>query len=452
MERRRCRGGAVLLDGSPTRFDEDALTDAWAARLSGRGRPGSPDTVAVYVNVPYCGSRCRYCMYPSSVCEGPHRLEGYVAYLEERLRRVRRRLGRLRAGSIYVGGGTPSLLPVDGLERLFGALELTFAVAGDVTFEAHPGSLDEEKILRVTRHGVDRISLGVQSTEPRVLAAVGRENPPRQVLAELVRQAVRHAAFVNVDLMIGLPGQTASGVERDLRWALGLGARSVTLYRYQPVDRLPAAPDSLTYHDLSWSALVLRALAGGYVPVWDGGRDAFSASFFRPLPSRAPAPGALPGRLASLAHLIRSGGFRRPLPARARLLHFTGFDVGAIHVMGFGPGAISHLYGGAWYRDDTAPATLHGGSPPRLAGRTVRLQDELCGAVAGGFAEGRWVRHADHLASVGLGPEALLAALPAHLADALQWRRKDVRLRPSHAAAAEVIRWLLTRSATPEAR
>jgi len=388
-------------------------------------------------------------MYPSSVAGGGRHSAGFVDYLEQRLRRVRHRLGQTRVSSMYVGGGTPSLLSADELGRLFGALEQTFDVKGDVTFEGHPSSLGGDKIDRLVSLGVNRISLGVQATQPRVLAAVGRENPPLWALNAVAQRVIRHGVFLNVDLMIGLPTQTASDVTADLRWALGLGPRCITLYRYQPVPGLAAPSERVTFADLSWPALAARVLGAGYLPVWNGARDAFAASFFRPLPQRWPRSGALPERLSGLAHLVRSGGFGRALPARARLVHFTGFDVGAIHVMGFGPGAISHLYGGAWYRDDRSPAALNARTTPRLAGRTFRLEDELCIAVSEDLVRGRWVRRADQLASVGLDPWALLDRLPERLADALQRTKSRARLRLDHSEAAGAIRWLLEQSSKP---
>lgn len=444
-ERDALRGGEAWLDGPRVRFNEDEILDEWAQVLSRRGRPGSPATLAVYVHVPYCRSLCRYCRYGTCLPIDRHQLGAYVDYVVARLACVRQRFGRLRASSLYVGGGTPSLLTPTELERLLAELQRTFVVEGSATLEGHPQSLDFEKIRLAMSYGIDRFSMGVQSTDPSVLASVGRRNPPVDAIEARAHAVMRRGGSVNVDLMIGLPGQTLATVVRDLHWALALGAPSITLYRYIEVSQLPTEVAPVTFADLPWPALIARAVGRGYLPIYDGTQHAASAGFFRVVPLHPLAGPDRLARLGALRHLIRSGAFRRPLPAHGRLMHFTGFDIPSVHIMGFGPRAVSHLFGRAWVQDVTTAPDADQTAVARLTGRRISVASELRQAVAGDLLGRRWIRAAEYRASVGLDPLELLRTAPTPLAAALELRPRRARLRAAHPAAHDLLRWLLPR-------
>ncbi len=101
----------------PGRLAESDALDAWTASLGRRGRPGSPPTLNVYTHFTYCVSSCSFCMYWHQVPRDPRKYASYADYLIQRLSLLRERVGRVRASNAYFGGGTPSAMPADQLER-----------------------------------------------------------------------------------------------------------------------------------------------------------------------------------------------------------------------------------------------------------------------------------------------------------------------------------------------
>jgi oxygen-independent coproporphyrinogen-3 oxidase len=167
----------------------------------------------LYLHVPYCAAKCPYCDFNSIAGRG----DEHAAYVEALLAEVR----RLPAGpydTVFIGGGTPTILSPVLLERLLAGLRrhLVLAPGHEWTCEANPGSADAERFAILAAHGVNRISLGVQSTHDHHLRALGRVH----VAAEAERAiALAQAAVprVSADLIFGLAGQTMEEVEADLR-------------------------------------------------------------------------------------------------------------------------------------------------------------------------------------------------------------------------------------------
>jgi oxygen-independent coproporphyrinogen-3 oxidase len=134
--------------------------------------------------------------------------------------------------TVFFGGGTPSLLEARQLEQVLAALHRTFRVdaAAEITMEANPGTLDAEKLAVLREYGVNRLSLGAQTFDDRLLMAIGRIHD-----AQAVRDSVRMAqtygfARINIDLMFGLPEQTMEDVRRALVEVIALGAEHVSAY------------------------------------------------------------------------------------------------------------------------------------------------------------------------------------------------------------------------------
>jgi oxygen-independent coproporphyrinogen-3 oxidase len=165
-------------------------------------------------------------------------MDGYVDRLCAELRAARAAaagLGAdlpLRVDTVYFGGGTPSLLEPGHLERIFAALRREFAVEGDaeVTLEAAPGQVAEDTLEAAMRLGVNRVSFGVQSFVDRETAAVGRLHTALEALAEMRRMRAAGVARVSLDLIAGLPYQTAESWAESLDAAVGCGADHVSVY------------------------------------------------------------------------------------------------------------------------------------------------------------------------------------------------------------------------------
>jgi oxygen-independent coproporphyrinogen-3 oxidase len=230
---------ALLPDGDPAPSD-GALP---ASALAGLGaRP-----FGLYVHVPFCAARCGYCDFNTYVPgeDGGER----AGYLEAALAEValaRRVLGdgAPAAQTVFFGGGTPSLLDPGDLARLLEAVDAAFGLApgAEVTLEANPESVDPLRLRALCQAGFTRISLGMQSAAPRVLAALDRRHAPGRPVAA-AREA-REAGFehVNLDLIYGAPGESDADWEASLRAVLDAGADHVSAYALvvEPGTRLAA--------------------------------------------------------------------------------------------------------------------------------------------------------------------------------------------------------------------
>jgi putative oxygen-independent coproporphyrinogen III oxidase len=209
----------VTTERSPTAGSlPGGLVGGDAGRLAEIEPPGELGGSAVYLHVPFCRRRCDFCAF--SVVTGRRELMGdYVAACRTELgRAVAAGLGP--AATVYVGGGTPSQLPVDLL------LELLAAVprhpGAEVTVEANPEDLDEALLAAYRAGGVTRLSVGVQSTVPAVLGGLGRRAPQRPVAEVLAMVAAAGFPSWNVDLIIGGAGESDADWVATLDGLLGL--------------------------------------------------------------------------------------------------------------------------------------------------------------------------------------------------------------------------------------
>lgn len=205
-------------------------------------------SIALYVHIPYCPRKCLYCDFNSYGGTARAGHEAYVAALEREMEHWARRFasGSLPApppgipagdpvvATVFTGGGTPTQLDADLLARVIRRIRELFPVAPDAEFtvEANPGSVDVEgeKLAAAREAGANRISLGVQAIQDDLLRRLGRVHTAREA-EEAVRLA-RLAGFrnLNVDLMYGLPGQTADHFRETLEWAVAQGPDHVSAY------------------------------------------------------------------------------------------------------------------------------------------------------------------------------------------------------------------------------
>lgn len=188
---------------------------------------------SLYIHIPYCISKCPYCDFNSHVVsEIPekqyteallHELDGYGSRSEWR---------NQRAQSIFFGGGTPSTFESKSIGRILDRLAATFAIDADceITLEANPGTIDQENFFGYREAGVNRISVGVQSFEPRLLKFLGRAHSGDDARKALC--AVKQAGFANFsfDLMYANPSQTLAELEADLDEALAFQSPHLSAY------------------------------------------------------------------------------------------------------------------------------------------------------------------------------------------------------------------------------
>lgn len=186
----------------------------------------------LYVHVPFCRAKCRYCAFYSVPLDAAL-VEDYTAALGREIRHCARRYPRAVLDTLYFGGGTPSLLPSWALSRIMGELRKAFGFAPgmEFTFEANPDSaLDGSFLKQLLGYGVNRLSLGVQSLSDETLFLLGR--PHDAATARAAYFAARQAGFANVglDFVWGLPGQRLSQWLATLKAAVRLSPEHLSCY------------------------------------------------------------------------------------------------------------------------------------------------------------------------------------------------------------------------------
>lgn len=209
--------------------------------------------LALYVHIPWCVRKCPYCDFNSHERGGalPERdyVDALVADLEELLPSV---WGR-RLSTVFIGGGTPSLFSPEAIDRLLSEVRARLPLEPDaeITLEANPGTVEAARFRGFRQAGINRLSLGVQSLDDRMLAALGRIHSADEA-RRAVALALREFGNVNVDLMYGLPGQTLAQARADIGEAARFGTPHVSAYQLtiEPNTVFWSKRPKLPEHDL----------------------------------------------------------------------------------------------------------------------------------------------------------------------------------------------------------
>ncbi len=207
-----------------------------------------PPGPGVYVHVPFCASRCDYCAF-ATWTDKEHLVEEYVAALLAEIAAAGQREDLGPAVSVYVGGGTPSLLPPAALCRVLEAIDRQ--EGAEVTVECNPESTTPELMAALAACGVGRISLGVQSTAPQVLAALGRSQHPGSLPRAVGAIADAGIGRYNVDLIYGAAGEQDDDFATSLRdvFALDPAPTHLSAYALTVEAGTPLARDPRRYPD-----------------------------------------------------------------------------------------------------------------------------------------------------------------------------------------------------------
>ena len=220
---------STLPEGDPVP-DDGALPDATLDSLT-------REPFGVYVHVPFCTTRCGYCdfnTYTASELGGGASRETYEGIVAGEIELSSRVLGADRppVSTVFFGGGTPTLLPDGALPRILERIDATYGLAADVevTTEANPDSVDKRSLARLREGGINRISFGVQSAVPHVLATLDRTHDAARV-PEVIA-AAREACFeqLSVDLIYGTPGESVVDWRASLDFAVDLEPDHVSAY------------------------------------------------------------------------------------------------------------------------------------------------------------------------------------------------------------------------------
>jgi oxygen-independent coproporphyrinogen III oxidase len=229
--------------------------------------------IGLYIHIPFCEKKCAYCDFNTYAGLDAH-FGATVTALGLEMARWRTALAGRSLTSVFIGGGTPTVLDERQLAQLFGAIEANFSLAADceITCEANPGTVDRAKFQQLRALGVNRLSLGVQSFQPAELQFLSRIHTVEDVL--LAYEAARGAGFanINLDFIFGLPGQSPADWQATLNQALALQPEHLSLYSLIVEPNTPlhhwvttgqtAAPDEAVAADLYEAAIDELGTAG----------------------------------------------------------------------------------------------------------------------------------------------------------------------------------------------
>jgi putative oxygen-independent coproporphyrinogen III oxidase len=298
----------------------------------------------VYVHVPFCASRCGYCDFNTyTPSEGVVR-DGYVDTVLAELARAASLVTPRRVDTVFVGGGTPTLLPPTELGRVLAGIDKQWGLAGnaEITTEANPETVDQASLLDLRAVGFTRISLGMQSAAAHVLAVLDRQHTPGHAVT--VAREARAAGFahINLDLIYGTPGERAEDFQTTLDAVLDAGVDHVSAY-------------ALIVEDGTRMAARMRR---GELPYPD---DDVAADRYLAAEAALSAAGFS-------WYEVSNWALGDPGRCRHNLLYWRGGDW-----WGLGPGAHSHVGGVRWWNvkhPAAYAAALDGGGWP-AAGREV---------------------------------------------------------------------------------
>ncbi len=197
----------------------------------------------LYLHIPFCQSKCRYCSF-FSFPPRPGEVGELLAALKQQilLASTLPEVGGLAFSTLFIGGGTPSMLPVEELAALLALCLQTFTWSSsspEISIEVNPGTIDGKGLVQLHRAGFNRLSIGIQSLDNHALRSLGRIHSREQALATV--DAARRAGFANLscDLMYGLPGQSPDSWRQTLEEILSHGPQHLSLYELTVEEDTP---------------------------------------------------------------------------------------------------------------------------------------------------------------------------------------------------------------------
>jgi oxygen-independent coproporphyrinogen-3 oxidase len=184
----------------------------------------------IYIHIPFCKSRCRYCDFFSTT--QLDRQEAYIQAVIQEWQTYQHQWSKQEIRTIYLGGGTPSLLSVENLHRLLHSIlsSIHLSSVQEITLEANPGDITADKIQAWRALGINRLSIGIQSFNDKLLQTVGRRHNAEQAIQAVRTAQTEGISNISIDLMYALPGQTMALWQKDITQALELHVPHISSY------------------------------------------------------------------------------------------------------------------------------------------------------------------------------------------------------------------------------
>ncbi len=355
----------------PTGWQDIGPQEAAAMQRESRQGPEAND-LSLYLHIPFCERLCRYCactriILPKSAAEAEERTGNYVNALVREIEGLAGTLGKDQpVRQIHWGGGTPSYLSDEQLERVCGALNGAFSVSpeAEVAMELDPRVVTAERLGLLRKLGFDRVSLGVQDFDQRVQEHVRRVQPFDMVRDTVATCRELGFASVNFDLIYGLPFQTPETVADTIAKTVELSPDRIAYYHYAQIPEKIATQRGLDYTRLPDSETKLEMFLLGLEMFQSAGYVFIGLDHF----AKPDEP---------LAVALRAGTLQR---------NFQGMTTGGgLDLIGLGATSISHLDGVGFLQnvhnpDDYVTSLGEGGSPIRR-GKRLSFDDRIRQAV-----------------------------------------------------------------------
>jgi oxygen-independent coproporphyrinogen-3 oxidase len=282
----------------------------------------APPEIGIYLHWPFCISQCLFCFCSMDVVKTTKEMRRYADVVKREIDELYGIFRELKIASVYLGGGTPTLAPDDVLDDLLGHIRdrFTLAPGSEIYVEASPGTLTHSKMDILTRRGVNRITIGVQSMDPNVLKANNRMNQPRKAVLDAVERIVRApGVYSGVELMFGMEGQTFKSFLKDLDDLMRKDLDAVYIFGFDPRPQTPFT---------QMGKILPERIREGKVRMMPTLKKLAATYGYRP-PTVRP----------------ESNAYLHTISAQCRVARRFGSSI-----LGLGASALAHAYGSAWYR------------------------------------------------------------------------------------------------------
>ncbi|WP_322403688.1 radical SAM family heme chaperone HemW [Massilia luteola] len=255
---------------TPAATPRDAATAALQYLQPGALNLAALPPLSLYTHWPWCVRKCPYCDFNSHESKDPIPEQAYLDALRADLEQSLPLIWGRKIHTVFIGGGTPSLMSAAGLERLMSDLRtlLPLDLDAEITMEANPGTFEADKFKSFRASGINRLSIGIQSFDSRHLQALGRIHDANEAI-KAVEIAQANFDNFNLDLMYALPGQLLSEAQADIDMALGFAPPHLSLYHLTMEPNTvfakypPAVPDDDATADIQ-DMIAARTAAAGY--------------------------------------------------------------------------------------------------------------------------------------------------------------------------------------------
>ncbi len=185
------------------------------------------EKIGIYIHVPFCKAKCYYCDFVSFA----NKQELMNDYIEAIIKEIRHTdLSKYEIETVYIGGGTPSILESENVAKILSEIKKYLSNNAEITIEVNPGTVNKEKLEAYKEAGINRLSIGLQTTEDKLLKQIGRINTYSEFLDTY--ENARSIGFnnINVDLILGLPNQSLETLEKSLTEIIKLNPEHISVY------------------------------------------------------------------------------------------------------------------------------------------------------------------------------------------------------------------------------